>query len=658
MGAISVAGRDTQLAPAPHDLLTTTYPESFLASKLVPFNEWHPHPRASERGPWEAVPADIRTGIVERAEAAQKAGWNALLATNFLDFKRDGNRSRFEANNFGRRGQLGQLVLAECLEGKGRFVDDIANGVWLICEESFWGVPAHMGAQRVGVGLPDVTEPIIDLFAAETVQLLAWTKYLVGDQLEKVSPLINKRITLEAERRILGPARDRDDFTWMGLSAAHGQAHRLNNWNPWINSNLLIANLILEEDPKFRVHEMTRITRSVDAYLNEYWPDAGEEEGPGYFSRSVMSFFECVSTIESATGNSTNIFANPFIDAMGRYIVNAHIAEDNYIDYGDAHVHAGPEGDLLYRFGKAVHDEQLQAFGAYCAAKRGMTAPRQASGNAGGRRGGGPSSLTRILAAVLGANEVRGAKGEDVLLRDAFYPSLGLATARMKANSADGMYFAVLAANNGRSHSHNDTGSYIIYHDGNPVAVDVGVESYTAKTFSKDRYTIWTMQSAYHNLPTIGGVMQHEGVDFKATDLKHESNDKRATFSFNIASAYPKEAGVKSWVRTVTLDRASNKVTVEENFELEHAVPVSLSIITPRLATVDAGGSVTLKLAAGEGKPVALKFNGAQIQPVVEKVPLTDMGLRMSWGEEIYRVLLNSKQSVAKGNLSYEFTNV
>ena len=60
---------------------------------------------------------------------------------------------------------LQRLILAECLEGKGRFVDEIANGVWLICEETFWGAPAHMAAQKVGVGLPDVTEPIIELFS-------------------------------------------------------------------------------------------------------------------------------------------------------------------------------------------------------------------------------------------------------------------------------------------------------------------------------------------------------------------------------------------------------------------------------------------------------------------------------------------------------------
>ena len=68
-------------------------------------------------------------------------------------------------------------------------------------------------------------------------------------------------------------------------------------------------------------------------------------------------------------------------------------------------------------------------------------------------------------------------------MRDAWYPDFGLMTAREKAGSTDGMYVAVLAANNGRSHSHNDTGNFVIYQDGQPVAIDVGVEAYTAKTF-------------------------------------------------------------------------------------------------------------------------------------------------------------------------------
>ncbi len=651
MGSLRLDAQDAARLIAPHNLLSTTYPESFLASRLAAYGAWHPYPTWSEREPWDAVPADIRMAIVERAEADRKAGWKALLATTFLDFKRNGNRTRYEADNFGRRAMLQHLVLAECLEGKGRFVDDIANGVWLTCEETFWGAPAHLAAQKAGVGLPDVTEPIIELFSAETAQLLSWTTYLLGPQLDAVSPLINKRIRIETERRMLKPARERNDFTWMGLGGPR-QEHRLNNWCPWINSNLLVTNLILEEDPRLRVLETVRITKSVDAYLNDYWPDAAEEEGPGYYSRSVMCLFEVLGTLESATGNSTGILANPFIDAMGRFILNVHIANDDYVDYGDVHGKAAPSGDVLYRFGKAVHDPQLEAFGAFYAARSGWNAQGAGLTNALNEN---LTSLSRSLPAVLEANEVRAAQQEDVLVRDAWYPDFGLMTAREKAGATAGMYVAVLASNNGRSHSHNDTGNFVIYQDGEPVTIDVGVEAYTAKTFSRERYTIWTMQSAYHNLPTVGGVMEHDGVEFQATDRKYSTNDERATVSFNIATAYPKEAGIRNWTRTVTLDRVRSRVVVEEDFELDSSVPITLSIMTPRIPTADGQGRITMALAAGDGKAALLTFDSAALSPDIEKIVLTDPHLREDWGDQIYRILLKS-QPVSRGKWSYEFS--
>ena len=54
-----------------------------------------------------------------------------------------------------------------------------------------------------------------------------------------------------------------------------------------------------------------------------------------------MSLFEVLSTLESATGNATKILANPFLDAMGRFILSAHIAGDDYVAYGDAHAQGG-----------------------------------------------------------------------------------------------------------------------------------------------------------------------------------------------------------------------------------------------------------------------------------------------------------------------------
>lgn len=48
-----------------------------------------------------------------------------------------------------------------------------------------------------------------------------------------------------------------------------------------------------------------------------------------------------------------------------------------------------------------------------------------------------------------------------------------------------------------------------------PILIDAGVGTYTRQTFSNERYSIWTMQSNYHNLPMINGVPEKYGKNIK-----------------------------------------------------------------------------------------------------------------------------------------------
>ncbi len=117
---------------------------------------------------------------------------------------------------------------------------------------------------------------------------------------------------------------------------------------------------------------------------------------------------------------------------------------------------------------------------------------------------------------------------------------------------------AAKGGHNDESHNHNDVGNVVVYVDGKPVIVDAGVETYTRKTFSAERYTIWTMQSAYHTLPTIvatASMMQAPGRTFAARDATYAMDDASAHLSLDIAGAYPDEAKLTSWKRTVTLHR-------------------------------------------------------------------------------------------------------
>ena len=74
---------------------------------------------------------------------------------------------------------------------------------------------------------------------------MAWTYYFLKDEFDKVSPLINERIIEEVNRNLINPYFARDDYWWMGFGD-----QQVNNWNPWINYNVLQALMLIEKDPE------------------------------------------------------------------------------------------------------------------------------------------------------------------------------------------------------------------------------------------------------------------------------------------------------------------------------------------------------------------------------------------------------------------------
>src|SRR5438046_2701566 len=105
------------------DLLTSAWSMEKVASALAPRARFHPFPAASERAGWDALPQDARAALIAKGEAQLKMPWDVLPASLFLEYKRIGNRSHYEAVRNRRRNKVEQLVTAECIENKGRFVD-------------------------------------------------------------------------------------------------------------------------------------------------------------------------------------------------------------------------------------------------------------------------------------------------------------------------------------------------------------------------------------------------------------------------------------------------------------------------------------------------------------------------------------------------------
>ncbi|MFN8094364.1 MAG: heparinase II/III family protein [Vicinamibacteria bacterium] len=626
--------------PEPRRLVEHAVEGAGLDRVLVPREAFRPYPPSSDHAAWERlVPEETRRAFVAAADKELATPWAELPATRFLDFVRDGNRGRYEKLLFSRRAKLGRLVLGETLEGKGRFAEAIADGVWLLCEESFWGVPAHVGMQKKGAGLPDVTEPIVDLFAAETGALLAWTDFLVGERLDAVHPMVRERLRLEVDRRILTPALERDDFGWMGF-----RSDTVNNWNPWINSNWLAAALLVERDPARRTRAVAKIARSLDRFVDGYPDDGGCDEGPSYWGRAGASLFEALELLRTATAGHVDVFHAPVVRAIGRYIASAHVASDWYVNIGDASARVSPDPDLVFRYGRATGDDTLAAFGAWLAARRGPYGPDDVD------HFGSPARALAALAATPGLASTPAA---EPLPGEAWLPDLQMMAAREKPGTTDGLYVAAWGGHNGQSHNHNDVGNVIVFAAGRPLLVDAGVGEYTAKTFSPQRYDIWTMQSSWHVLPTVNGADERAGAQFEARDVSFAASPTSVRFALDIAPAWAADAGVTRYRREVALDRKRGEVVLAEDYALVACrEPLRLRFLAAAEPDVSVPGRVALRAggpAGGAATSYVLQYDASRFAASVETKAIEDARLAPVWGDRLFRLTLAARACAASG---------
>lgn len=620
------------------NLLTGPVSLQQLQAALVNDQSWVPFPAYHERAKWDALPATLRAKIIEEGERSLRYQWQSVPATAYLDYVRTGNRDTMQRISGKNSSALLRLVVAELVEGKGRFLDQIINGVWAHCEMTTWSLSAHLSAQRAGTGLPDVQDPIIDLGVGNTSALLAWTHYFFKAAFNKVNPLIAKRIEYEINRQVLQPYYTRNDFWWMALDK---EGALVNNWNVWVNYNTLLTILLMENDPQKRVAGIYKSMRSVDQFINYYKDDGACEEGPAYWSHAGGMLFNYLNLLESATKGSINIFDHPLIKNIGTYICKAYVTGDWWLNYADASAKLHPDPQLIYAYGNAINDSTMQSFGRFLAREQGRE----------------DHPLWGAIDATL-----EYLFNHSVLLQgNAAAPSLPafwlsqtqIMAAREKTSAPGGFYFSAIGGHNAESHNHNDVGTCILFYNEQPLLIDVGAEVYTRQTFGPERYSIWTMRSAYHNVPLINGTEQPFGRQYAAKNAEYKNDAQLIKFSLDLAPAYPAAAKVKQWVRTYELRRGrsfsiKDKYVLEENkgnSELHFMTSASIQKVKEGL----------LRFTTEKGA-VDLAYSPTALQPELESIEVKDTRLLQSWPKKITRIIFKINNQQTSGSCQLVFT--
>ena len=584
--------------------MTRIFKERKLSASLV--RGMHERTLFADAPSHSLVPAKMDI-LVKQAEDYLQTPIPLLPLSVYLEFRENGNRARYEAIYFQRRDMALTLALAEAYEHRGRFTAKLADTVWAIMEESSWIIPAHLYTSPTHgeCGVPPVYDGTrlhgIDLFSAGTAGALAAVLTLTKEELDSISPLICEKLTHQFHERIIKPFLN-CAFWWTGE-----RGDRVNNWCPWIISNILHVAAVTVEDIYILRKLVTKAMNALDNFSADYQPDGGCSEGPSYWGAAGASYFDCLELLHDMSGGAIDVYDHPLVKNMFEYIVKFNIHGKRFINFADCPPQMMHDGAMIRRMGEKCGSESLIAFGD--------TMARIANIRSGL---GAHSHAYRLLRSLMTESP---SSGESRAEQSVWFPDLKVMVWRADEDSSKGLFIAAKGGNNNEHHNHNDVGNVIVCYNGNPVLIDTGAGEYTKKTFSSRRYELWFMQSDYHNLPAFGGVSQREGKQYASSGEIYSPETGAA--QMELTGAYPQEAALISFTRAV-VPQDDSSVTITDTVEMAREQEVDFRYMTcaePRLMEVG-------KLLLAEGR---VMIYDPRLTCEIEAFPVNDPGIERNW---------------------------
>ena len=563
--------------------------------------------------------------VIKAAEKYLEEPVPQILLSTYRAYQITGSVGVYASPYHKRRIAAINLAFAEHYEKKGRFTAKLCDYVWAILEETSWVVPEH---HRVYPSHPLAEIPPtynkddlhgLDLTAAATCATMTAIYVYAKDAMDTISPIIANRLRYEVIERGIKPYLN--SYFWWGGE----MGRRVNNWCPWINSNILYATAHLEPDLYKRTRVVEKALNQLDNFTSRYEDDGGCDEGPAYWGVAGGSLFDCLEIIYDMTGGQIDLFSDPLVKSIGEYEPKFNIHENYFINFADASPKVELPGAMVSRFGRRCNSDILVSFGH----KVDSLSPASEMDYRKPYRTVKDLYEPKISGEVecLGATRI-------------WFDSLKVMVSREKPETSKGMFVAMKGGSNGEGHNHNDVGSVIVYYDGKPVLIDCGPLPYIKDTFSSRRYTIWCMQSGFHNLPVIDGFEQKAGLEYRSTDEIYDESTGGA--SMEIGTAYPKEAGIISYRRSAVLEGGT--VTVCDSFTLEREASVDIRFMTHREPKLLENGKILL----AEGR--VLSYD-KELEAEIEKFLPERMSPTVWDSEYLWKIRL--KTTAKSGNFTY-----
>lgn len=585
--------------------------------------------------------SNLAKGIIALGEKCLDYSIPILPLSQYIRFTDDGDRAGYENLYFSRRRALNKLMLAELVENEGRFVPMMMDILYAICEESTWVIPAHNYSIKNHNKpiIAKMPEPVgdnifaIDLFSAATGAQVALCFYLFRDKFEAAIPeLFCNRLRYELNRRIIKPYLNTYDLWWMGYRDS------VNNWNPWINVNVLTVTAFAVEDTATRKALAEKCTESIDHYAAGLPNDGGCDEGPNYWGNAGARLLQYAELAYLMTDGKYSVFDNELLDKCTDYIRKVNISDDYFFNCADAHPKSVPCYPFIAHMAKRFGNQRLFSFAN-------DRIPRYIQHMV--------TDGLKSFCALGDLFDVIYAQHDEKAERYAaaaveYLPDLQVAALRESDNADKGFYIGIKGGHNAENHNHLDVGNFVLYCDGKPVIIDPGVGTYTRFTFDINyRYKMFAFRTEDHSLPVINGKGQWIEREHHADDFTVDEQNK--SVFVQLKNAYVNKDEIKSFVRTAKID--GEKATVCDKIQLcEQGYAEFGMMLYNKPQKLDKN-----KYRLAEN--VVVTFS-SEFDISVQEIPFDVQSFVKDWGvDRIYKFCIKSPENVTDMELCAEFTH-
>ena len=566
---------------------------------------------AEARDEWDGLPGDTRYRLTAQADRWLEKDVPPLPASSYISFARAGIAADYEASRRVRREMLCDLVLGTCVAPDGRYDMKLADIVWAICEESSWVMPRNnpVALGQKNLPLPDIINHRVDSAAAQTAADLALAVQMAGGRLDAVSPQLIERIEREIDRRIVRPFLSLTDTAW--ACGPKSDAMRC-------LAGAMMAFLTFERNDRQRWQCMRKAWLLFDKLLAAMPGDGSVPGGLDEWGAAVEPVMDMVMMVLSVSRGRVDVRHEKQLQLLCHFPVFCHIAQNWFINPGRHLMRPPLDSALLFRMGDYIGDEALCDLGVFLR-RESAQRPEQPD-----------KWLMHRAADVFNDDIMEHASARPPFRRQGYFNAAQMMVARGEEDSEHGLALAAHGGSNGALSAHPDAGDFVLFCGGEPVLVDAG--------FLED--------TMFHNLPVIEGQGQSMGASFGAQDVSCRLEEAYALLSMNLAGAYPAQAGIYEWQRTVIFERREGTAQLIEMFDLNAPRTVEFCFITP------------FEPGLGQGwaqlGPVRMRWEQG-LSAVCDPLPVPEGDARALWGDTLYRIALTTDAPLEKGKLTFTF---